>query len=278
MADASSFSPSRSSSTTPTLENMHSSQAAQASHAPDMTNGSTTSFLPTLETLVDCQALFDSSTKKWVPVPRGLILLPAVEDTNAYTVTGDTHIGDPSTEQGNSSGGLHTEEHLVDPSNHDGNTGNIEQPGNTLHNDQPPLNFIPGTWLQYLQEAREALDRMESSFNAPLGYDEQGNAIGWDPINDPLPDWNPIYGIMPNDPIMPNATGLTDGTLHHDAPQTLTGNSALVIEVILSEHPDANAPHANGHAHDDEDADGDTDGDPEDEEDGEGQAGVNLNH
>lgn len=257
---------------------MHSSQAAQAPHTPDMTNGSTTtSFLPTLETLVDCQALFDSSTNNWVPVPRGLILLPAVEDTNANTVTGDTHLGDPSTEQGNSSGGLHTEEHLVEPLNDDGNAGNIEQPGNTLHNDQLPLNFIPGTWVQYLQEAREALDRMESSLNAPFGYDEQGNAIVWDPLNDPPPDWDFIYGNMPNEPIMPNATGLSDGTPHHDAPQTRAGNSELVIEVILSEHADANAPLANGHAHDDEDADGDTDKNAE-EEDGGGQGGVNLNH
>ncbi|MCJ1261158.1 hypothetical protein MMC22_001022 [Lobaria immixta] len=264
MAEPSSSStPSRSNSTTTTPENMRSSQAAQSAHTSDITNNSTTPPFtpslptpvqpqPSLQTLADRQALFDSSTNNWVQVPPGLILLPAVEDTNANTTTSNSHLGmgtdcDRSVEQEHSSSGL----------NDDGNTANTESLGDALQNVQVPVDLNQGFCAQYLQDAREALNRLESSLNAPFGYDDQGNAIVWEPINEFQPDWDFNLGGL-NGLIMQNETGVQSSTLHHEAPQTLARNPALIIEVDMSEDSDANTP-ANAHTHDDGDANVDAD-------------------
>ncbi|MCJ1427243.1 hypothetical protein MMC29_005146 [Sticta canariensis] len=205
MADPLSTTSPRSSSTTPTPEVVGFSYPAQAPpDTPEITNNSTTtSASPTLiETLIDRQELFDSATNNWVPVPRGLILLPAVQDTNADTAArgNNPHAGarthdDPFVERGNSSGGLHTEEEEEAPLATSLNeVGNPDQAANTgqqqvQYGAAGPSPTHAGTWFDFLHQARDALNRMESVLNAPFGYDSQGNLILFDPFADPsLPE------------------------------------------------------------------------------------------
>lgn len=154
---------------------------------------------------------------------------------------------DRSVEQEHSSSGL----------NDDGNTANTENLGDARQNVQVPVDLNQGFLAQYLQDAREALNRLESSLNTPFGYDDQGNAIVWEPINEFLPDWDFNLGCL-NGAIMQNETGVQSSTLHHEAPQTLAGNPALIIEVDMSEDSDANTP-ANPDTHDNGDANVDAD-------------------
>lgn len=268
MADPSSSTPFQSSSATPIPENMSSSQAAQAPQAPAVTDESTTpTSSPSIETLFDRQALFDSSTDRWIRVPPGLILMPVFEDTSAHTATDNTHLGwrtdgGTSAEQEYSNGGIHTEEHLDGSLSDNGYTGNIEGPRNILHSVQQPLS---PNWmiLRYrIQKVYKALRKLALSLNPPFEIDDQGCPIAWDPINVPLPDFDPNeplpdvhlnFDDMLDGTFVQNQTG-HDSTLYHEAPQTSDGNPSLVIEINMFDEPVGN-----GYAHNNEDADTDVD-------------------
>lgn len=309
MADPLSTTSPRSSSTTPTPEVVGFSHPAQAPRdTPEITNDSTTTpaLPPLIETLIDRQALFDSATNNWVPVPRGLILLPAVQDTNANTAaTGNNpHAGvrthdDPFVERGNSSGGLYTEEEEAPLATSLSDVGNTDEAGNTgLQHVQygaagPSLNHA-GSWFDFLHQARDALNRMESALNAPFGYDSQGNLMLFDPFADPpLPEgWNLNLGdFEPAPPVaveqqrqqQHNETmghGYINGSpMHqnHKEWQTPAARSdpiielpevVEVVEVDMSDDQDLDSD-----VYDEEDDDEDDDNDEDDEEDDEEDEG-----
>ncbi|MCJ1467669.1 hypothetical protein MMC07_006294 [Pseudocyphellaria aurata] len=272
MADPSS-SRSSSSSTTPTP---HSAQAAQAPHSPDLLNNSSSPpWLPSIETLVDRQALFHSMTNTWLPVPQGLILLPAVQHATLAN-------GDASNEQQGSIG-TNGAEHATGSSPSQ-NTGSDFEHATAPDAAQQAAVGAPaqnqGTWAQHLHKAREALRRMESCLYAPFGFDEDGNAIVWDPMHDPLPSFSPLPSFDPLLPWNTHAEGFLHETTtatepaHEPTQQSLPGNPALIIEVEMVEALPGDEP-----GDEDADAEFEVEEDEQEEDDGEGgQGGVHLNH
>lgn len=296
MADPLSTTSPRSSSTTPTPEIMGIFHPAQAPpDTPEITNDSTTTPAspPSIETLVDRQALFDSATNNWVPVPRGLILLPAVQETNANTAaTGNNaHAGarahdDPFVELGNSSGGFYTEEEEAPLATSLNDVGNTDQAGNTGHQHvqygaTSPSPNHPGSWFDFLHQARDALNRMESVLNAPFGYDSGGNPVLFDSFADPpLPEvWNLQFGdFQPAPPVVVvqqqqqhNETmgnGYTNGSLLHQNNfelQTSVADSDLIIELTEVTEIDMS---------DDQDLDSDVDDEEDKEDEGRAEAWI----
>ena len=256
MADPSSTTSSQSSSATLAPEVLSFPHPTQAPpDTLDITNDSTPTPAPppSTETLIDRQALFDRATNSWVPVPRGLILLPAVQDTNANTAaTGNNqHAGartrdDPSVERGNSSDGSYTEEDeeeegapLATSLNDDENT---DQAGNTgpqhMHyGAASPSPHHAGAWFDFLHQARDALDRMESALNAPFGFDSAGNLTLFDPFADPpLPEgWNlPLGDFGPAPPAVMHQHAMENGYMHGTAPAPSHDEGAgsdLIVEL-----------------------------------------------
>ena len=297
MADPLSTMSPRSSSMTPTPEVVGFYHPAQAPpDTPENTNNSTTTPAspPFIETLIDRQALFDSATNNWVPVPRGLILLPAVQDTNADTAAtvNNPHAGarthdDPFVERGNSSGGLHTEEEEEAPlSTSLNDVGNTDQAGNTGHQRLQygaagPSPTHAGTWFDFLHQARDALNRMESVLNAPFGYDSQGNPMLFDPFADPpLPEgWSlnlgdfqlaPPVAVVQRQQQQHNETmgnGYINGSPlhqnHNEWGQISDAHSDRIVELPEVEEVDMS---------DDEDVGSDGYDDEEDDEEDEGHA------
>lgn len=144
---------------------MRSFQATGSPHALDIASNSSASSSipslptslqpqPSLQTLVNRQALFDSSTKGWVQVPRDLILLPSVEGTNANTTTGNMFLGvgtddERSVQQGHDGTKLQTEEHPFVSMNGDGNTANTQTSGHIRYYETSKLqsNITKSSWL-----------------------------------------------------------------------------------------------------------------------------------
>ena len=147
-------------------------------------------------------------------------------------------------------------------------------PETILQNVQVPVKYNQEFLTQRLQEARETLDRIESCLSAPLGYDDQGNAIVWDSIDELLSNWDLDFSLL-DGTFMQNETGQSS-TLHEKAPQTLTGHPALIIEIEMSHGRDVNA-YANAHADIDADIDDDEE-EEEEEEEAQGHGGIILMH